>query len=145
MYLVPALDKTLLALAHLLREHDEPLWADSCERLAADAADAATAGERSDVARAALRLYQSGMGRFHDVVFQDDDNVAPDQDRLDSLRSEPFEHARGRVIGRSWPTRLVTFPSSDLATAAAGSLWGCGHTLSARASTLPIWSRTIPG
>jgi hypothetical protein len=96
LYLVPAMDETLLGLAHLLRQNDEPLWADSCERLAADAADAATAGERSDVARAVLRLYQSGMGGFQDVVLQDH-GVSPDQGRLDSLRSELFEQAREQL------------------------------------------------
>jgi hypothetical protein len=94
---VPAMDKTLLALARLLRRHDERLWADSCERLAADAADAATAGERSNVARAVLRLYQSGIGGLQDVVLQDRGNVAPDQGRLDSLRSELFERAREQL------------------------------------------------
>ena len=91
------MDDTLLALTLLLRQHDEPLWADSCEVLAAAAADAATAGERSDVARAVLRLYQQGMGGFHDVVLHDDGKVAPDQSRFDSLRSELFLQARQQL------------------------------------------------
>ena len=65
------MDDTLVALALLLRERDELVWADSCERLAAAAADAATADERSNVARAVLRLYRLGMGGFQDVVLQD--------------------------------------------------------------------------
>ena len=93
----PGMEDLLRELADLLRQHNELIWADLCERFATEAADAATATERSDLARSVLRMYQSGIGGFQDVVLMDHGNVAEDHGRLDSLRSELVQQAREQL------------------------------------------------
>jgi len=93
----PGMEDTLSELADLLRQYDEPIWADACERFATDAAAAATATERSDLARSLLRMYQSGISGFQDVVLMDHGDIAEDHGRFDSLRSELVEQAREQL------------------------------------------------